>query len=288
MKWRIQKLFEAGKPVKGKMLGYRLVNGKLQAVPAEAELVRQIFADYLGGMGALAIAKKLNAAGVPTSGGGPWKERTIITILANDKYTGDLILQKTFVRDHVTKKKCINRGELPRYQVANSHEPIISRELFAQVQQEKARRAAEWNSQDDDRAVYPFTHKILCEKCGVHFRRKHTAAGTKYEKVVWICGTFNTLGRSACDAQQIPERILCEKAAEVLGLSAFDESVFNAKIKEIRIPSPGKLIFVSHDGRHVEVSWENLSRRASWTPEMKHAAREHQRRVLDERKGEHD
>ena len=83
-KWRIRKMFQQGRPSTGTMLGYRLKDGKLQIVPEEAEVVRQIFADYLGGMGVLAICKKLNAAGIPTKGGGPWMESTVHKILHKD------------------------------------------------------------------------------------------------------------------------------------------------------------------------------------------------------------
>jgi hypothetical protein len=124
----------------------------------------------------------------------------------------------------------------------------------------------------------------LCENCGNYFRRKHTAAGTKYEKVVWICHTFNSHGKTACDAQQIPENILCAKTAEILGIPAFDESIFNARITEIRIASHNKIVFMFRDGLRVETQWQNPSRAKSWTEEMKQAARERQNKILAERK----
>ena len=277
-------MFQQGRPNTGRMLGYRLEDGKLHIIPEEAALVRQIFTDYLSGMGVLAISKKLNVAGVPTRNGGPWTQQTVRKILRNDKYTGSLILQKTFRQDHISKKTRINRGELPKYHIEGSHEAIIPREMFDAVQDEFSRRAAKFYPKKTATTEFPFTGRIVCDKCGHHYRRKHTAIGTRYEKIVWICSTFNTSGKFACNSQQIPESILQAKIAETLGLSAFDESVFAAQISEIRVPEHNKLVFVFRDGRRVEADWHNPSRRESWTQEMKQAARERQLKILEERR----
>jgi len=284
-KWRVNNLFKKGRTTVYRMLGYRQIDGRLQIVPEEAEIVRQIFGDYLSGMGRIAIAKKLNAAGIATQQGGPWKDPAIKQILQNEKYTGNMLLQKTFSENHLSKKKRINRGELPMVQVQGSHEAIISPETFEAVQEEFQRRK---NSRviPQPQESYPFSGLIRCEQCGAPYRRKHAVSGTKYEKIVWICTTFNTLGKPACNAQQIPENILCEKAASILGLPAFDEAIFASKIKEIRVPSPGRLIFVFHDGFRVAAQWQNPSRRHSWTEEMKQAARERQLKIWEERKRE--
>ncbi|MDR1408707.1 MAG: recombinase family protein [Oscillospiraceae bacterium] len=256
------------------MLGYRQIDGRLQVVPGEAKIVKQIFEDYLSGKGFLAIAKKLNVAGVSTQHGGLWRKDTIRQILTCEKYLGEMLLQKTFRKDHISKKKCINQGELPMTHVKGSHEAIISHAVFEQVKAEMARRAQRFFPKEVTPVTYPFTGRLICEKCGKSYRRKHNNAGTKYEKVVWICSTFNTHGKAVCDAQQIPESILEAKAAEILGLSEFDENVFTMQIKEIRVPSAGRLVFIFHDGFQMETEWQNPSRRESWTPEMKQSARE--------------
>ena len=273
-KWRIRKMFQAGRPNTGNMLGYRLKDGKLHIVPDEAEVVRQIYEDYLGGMGKLAIAKKLNMQGIPTRFGGPWRESAIHKILQNDKYTGNLVLQKTFTPDHISKKRHINCGELPMYYIENSHEAIITGEIFEAVQLEFSQRAAKYQPNKQTPATYPFTGRIICESCGHHYRRKHAAAGTKYEKIVWICSTFNSLGKSACSNQQIPENILETKTVEAGGF---------ARLIEIRVLGPGQLKFI-YEYREVELTWSNPSRRHSWTEEMKQAARERQNKILQERR----
>ena len=215
-KWRIRRMFEQGRPNTGRMLGYRLKNGVLQIVPEEAEIVKMIFNDYLSGMGRNLIVKKLIRMGVPTLSGGQWRESTVLGILTNEKYTGDMLLQKTYSVDHLTKKQMINHGERRRYYIENSHEPIIDKETFAKVQQELARRAEKFQPNAPFSGEYPFTGLIRCGFCGGYFRRKIANAGSKYAKPVWICDTYNTYGKDVCSAQQIPEKILMEKTSEVL------------------------------------------------------------------------
>jgi hypothetical protein len=113
--------------------------------------------------------------------------------------------------------------------------------------------------------MYPFTGLVKCGLCGAGYRRKHADAGSKYEKIVWICSTYNTRGKAACPSQQIPEDILTAKTHDAGGF---------AGLAEIRVPGPGRLSFKYADGRAVDLAWENPSRRESWTPEMKEAARQ--------------
>ena len=272
-KWRIQKMFEEGRPNTGTMLGYRLVDGTLQIVPEEAEIVKMIFADFLAGMGRNAIMKKLNRMGIPAPHGGQWGENVIYSVLHNEKYTGDMLLQKTYILDHISKKKIVNHGERPMYYVENSHEAIIDKETFSLVQQELKRRAAQYPS-SSAKAPYLFTGLIHCGLCGGHFRRKIVNASSKYAKPAWMCSTFNRYGKQACSAQQIPESILIAKTSEILGTSDWDRETLLANIVEIQVPGPSRLIYVFRDGGTQEITWQNPSRRESWTEEMRQKARE--------------
>lgn len=272
-KWRIQKMFEEGHPNTGNMLGYRLIDGTLQIVPEEAEIVRMIFSDFLSGMGKNIIMKKLNRMKVPTMHGGLWRENTLFGILTNEKYTGDMLLQKTYRLDHISKKTVINRGERPMYYVENSHEAIIDKETFSCAQQELKRRAMRFPSKQK-KVPYPFTGLIRCELCGGNFRRKIANAGSKYEKPVWICPTFNNYGKDVCPAQQIPEAILVATTSEALGTTDWNRETLLEQITEIRVPEHNRLIYVFCDGRTQEVTWQNPSRRESWTEEMRQKARE--------------
>ena len=283
-KWRIRRMFEQGRPNTGRMLGYRLKNGVLQIVPEEAEIVKMIFNDYLSGMGRNLIVKKLIRMGVPTLSGGQWRESTVLGILMNEKYTGDMLLQKTYRLDHISKKVMVNRGEKRKYFVENSHEPIIDKDTFAKVQQELARRAEKFQPNAPFSSEYPFTGLIRCGFCGGYFRRKIANAGSKYAKPVWICNTFNTYGKDICSAQQIPEKILIEKTSEVLGTAGWDRETLLSYISEIWVPEHNLLMYVFRDGSTEEVAWQNPSRRESWSDEMKQTARERQLRMIERRR----
>ena len=115
------------------MYGYDYKDGKLTVVPKEAEVGRMIFTDYLGGMGKAALAKKLARHGIPTKNGGKWNENTIVSILDNEKYIGDMCLQKFYTVDSVTKLQKINRGMLPKFYVEGTHEAIIDKDTFDAV-----------------------------------------------------------------------------------------------------------------------------------------------------------
>jgi len=254
-KWRIRKQFAEGKPTPCKVYGY---TRDYEIIPEEAEIVRQIFADYLGGMGVLAIQKKLLAQGISFSKNG------LAVLLRNVKYTGNLLLQKTYTQDHLTKRRLKNTGQLPMYLVEGNHEGIITREQFDAAQAEIARRAAA-HVPAPPKESYPFTGLIKCGICGAPFGHKIAGAGPKYKKPVWICHTYNTLGKAHCPSQMIPEDILTAKTLEAGGF---------AGLKEIQVPGPNLLLFLYEDGRQIESTWAHPSRRESWTPEMREAARQ--------------
>jgi len=268
-KWRIRKDFREGKIGNISMLGYRRENGRMVIVPDEAMIVRAVFEDYLSGMGIVAIVKKCRNARFTISTSGLSK------LLRNEKYQGDMLLQKTFIADHLTKQKVKNTGQLPQYHIENSHEAIIDRKTFDAVQTEIRRRSKLHQPKRQPLAIYPFSGMIRCGKCGAPYKRKHANAGGKYEKIVWICSRFNELGKEVCDSQQIPEAILWQKTKDSGGLE---------HIAAIRVPGHNRLIFMFKDGHETEVEWQNPSLRESWTPEMKQTARERQLKILEERR----
>lgn len=272
-KWRIRKRFENGEPWVGKMLGYRLVNSQLVVVPEEAEIVRRIYADYLSGMGRCAIAKRLILDGIKPESGNKWTDISIHKILTNEKYAGNMILQKTYRPDFRTKKGKVNRGEVRKYYVENSHEPIIDLETFNRVQAEIASRAAKYHK--DHHASYPhlFNGYLRCGHCGRFLKYYRTNAG-KYDKAIWACPTYYTMGKTLCPTQQIPEDILIDKAKEALSLDVVDREALSRSLREIIVPAHYQLRFVLKDGTAVDVQWQYRSRKESWTPEMKQAARE--------------
>ena len=111
-----------------------------QENPEQAETVRWIFAQVLSGKGTQAVANELNENGVPSKKGGRWTATTVRGMLANEKYTGDVVFQKTFTDSQFNRH--VNRGEKDKYALADHHEAIISKETFDQVQAERVKRAA--------------------------------------------------------------------------------------------------------------------------------------------------
>ena len=273
-KWRIRKDFKEGKTAGYmRIYGYDYTMGKLTVNPAEAEVVRMIFADYLSGMGRNAIMKKLTELGIPTKRGRRWSESAISSILTNEKMIGDMCLQKSFVASHLTKRQKPNRGELERYYVEGTHEPIVTAETFKAVQAEIARRAVKIKP-SRKRAFSEFTSIIRCGRCGAHFHKKVNAAGTKYAKTTWACATYTNRGKGECPAKRIPEYILKAKFAEALGLAEYDADSITRRVASITIPDDGVLVFVFKDGTERTLTWAPPSRRESWTDEMRAAARE--------------
>lgn len=269
MKWRIKKNFEEGKPWNGTVLGYNMDDGQYIIVPEEAEIVKRIFSDYLDGFGCEAIAKRLNEEGIPSPRGIQWSFSTVHRLLNNYSYTGNLLLQRTFRENHITKKYQVNRGELPMYHAAETHDPIISMDVFDAVRKEAAIRAEHFRGSTAPRS-YPFSSKLVCMGCGKKYRRK-----TKATNVVWNCSTFDKKGKAACStSKQIPEEALMGVTAQVLGLEAFDSSLFEQLVSEIEVGSNNTLRYLFRNGRAVETTWKDQSRATSWTAEMRQTARE--------------
>ena len=218
-KWRIRKRFTQGELVSLRfMFGYRIEKGEVEVDPETADIVRMIFEDYIGGMGGSLIAKKLREMGIPALRGGTWNAERVVAIIKNEKYTGNALLQKKYVSDHLTKREVWNKGRLPQYYAENTHPAIIDMETFEMAQEIMERRRNRFgNKKGITPKSYPFTGKIVCEGCGKNYKRK-VAGGKPY----WQCSTFLQDGKDYCPAKQIPEDILHTVTAEALGLMDFE------------------------------------------------------------------
>ena len=265
MKWRIHSNFQNGLAWNPTLLGYRYDHGSYTVEPTEAEIVRLIFDSYLQGMGATAIAKMLNESTAVSRFGNGWGQRSIMQILQNYTYTGNLLLQKTFSEDHLSKKKRFNKGELPMYHIQDSHAAIISLEQFQAVQEEIRRRAEKHSKPHRNKGQYPFSGMLVCGNCGKHYVRKTTATGA-----VWICPTYSTKGKAACPSKRIPENTLV--AATLEAVSTLD--ALDSKITAVRVDKDNTLVFYFPDGTTTVKRWQDRSRAESWTPEMRAAAAE--------------
>ena len=274
-KWRIRRDFEQGKVSSLQMLGYkRNHDGVLEIIPDEAEIVRLIFNSYLSGMGKLAIANMLNEMHISTKFDNEWTAEAVRRILTNEKYCGELMLQKFYSENHLTKRKMVNNGEIKKFYVEEAHPPIIEKSLFDAVQKHLQDQKEHFAPTKSTTVVYPFSGKIQCQCCGKNYRRKTTATC-----VVWICATYNTKGKKYCPtAKQIPENTLISVCCEVLGISEFNEDIFENQIEKILVPKPNELTFIFTDGHEVSANWKDRSRSESWTPEMKKDTAERSRK----------
>mgnify|MGYP004610319931 FL=1 len=217
--WGKEKAFREGKvPFQyKKLLGYRKgADGKPEIVPEEAETVRSIFNLYLDGYTLLNIAQILMDQKITTANGkSEWTKSAIQSILKNEKYVGDALLQKTFTVDCITHKVVKNNGERPMYLITDHHTPIIDRDTFNRVQQEIARRNSKRKISDQTKTEqgkysgkYALSELLICGHCGTPYRRRiWTKSGNK--QVVWRCISRLEHGKRYCpDSPTIKEEQL--------------------------------------------------------------------------------
>jgi hypothetical protein len=228
-----------------------------------------IFEDYINGMGGGEIAKKLKEMNVAKVRNGAWRGERVMEILKNEKYTGNALLQKKYVTDHLSKKLVCNKGNLPKYFAQSTHSAIIDTLIFERAQEVLEERRKHYGAKDTSGSRYPFSGIIRCGNCGKKYKRKVTAG-----RVAWQCSTFLEEGKNACHAKQIPEQMLFVASAEVLRLERFDKEIFKKEIAEIQVPGFNKLVFVFRDGHLTEKVWQDRLRSESWTVEMRKAASE--------------
>ncbi|WP_418949047.1 recombinase family protein [Phascolarctobacterium faecium] len=196
-----------------RFLGYtKDEDGHLIIEPVEAEVVKRIYREYLEGASLLQICRSLKADSILTAANKPhWRPETVKKILQNEKYIGDALLQKTYTVDFLTKKRVKNNGIVPQYYVENSHEPIIPRELFMQVQEEMVRRANLRGGKDGKKRVYSSKYAlssiVYCGQCGDIYRRVHWN-NRGYKSIVWRCVSRLEEKGSECTAPTINEETL--------------------------------------------------------------------------------
>ena len=206
--WGKQKAYAEGKVAfqYSKLLGYQKgADGKPEIVPDEAETVHLIYELFLDGLSFTRIKNALESKGKLTAMGNQiWSESNIKSILKNEKYVGDVLLQKTFTVDCITKKVVKNNGERPMYLVTNHHAPIIDRDTFNRVQQELARRSSKRKVSDKTTteqgkysSKYALSELLICGNCGTLYRRCTWTAGGK-KQIVWRCISRLDHGKKYC------------------------------------------------------------------------------------------
>ena len=217
--------------------GYRKgENGEPEVVPEEAEYVKKMFDLYLDGYSTRKIADYLNEQGAITRRGNEWNERGVQRALSNEKYIGDMLMQKTYSVDCISKKTKKNNGELPKYLISNNHTPIVSREVFKLVQAETAKRNSKRKKSNQGttelgkyNSKYALSDVLICGECGSSYRRN-----VKYDngrkKVYWRCINRIENGTKFCNKSSgVREEKLHAAICRALSkISPSKEDIYNA------------------------------------------------------------
>ena len=229
VKWGIRKRFKDGIPNGHKApYGYLWDGEMFRIIPEQGAVVKEIYRRYLDGEPAYSIAKDLGNRGVVGQSGLPMDDSTVKNILFSFSYTGTMILQKHYYTENHVRKR--NKGELPRYAVAEMFEPLVTEEAFAKVQEIKKQRAEAMPNRNPK--LTAFSGIMRCDICGCSISRRTTKYGKK-----WGCNTRERKGKAACDSRPIYETELMDMTVQALGLDAFDEDIVKARVELITVSS---------------------------------------------------
>ena len=207
-KWGIKRRFQNGTfIISYPPYGYANVDGEMVIVPEQAEIVKQIFTDTLAGKSTHEIAKGLNERCVATKKGGRWTPSTINGIIGNEKYTGDVLFQKTYTDSSFNRHQ--NRGEVDQYLMQDHHEAIISKEEFElanAVLKQRGREKGNCHDTGKYQNRYGFSGRICCGECGGKYKRRmHYKPSGQY--VAWTCANHLT-DKNSCSQKYITDDAL--------------------------------------------------------------------------------
>jgi len=242
IQWGYQRKFERGDNFAGKSpMGYRCENNKWIIAPEEANIIRKIYQLYLEGSTLQQIKEDLEEKQIKTAMGKEiWATAVIQKILKNEKYKGDIMLQKTYTEDFMTGRKSKNVGQKSRYYVTDSHPAIVSDEVYDRVQKEMKRRARLVYKEDGTvktsiskySSKYLLSNLLVCGDCGASYRRR-----TERGKVVWRCATRIEKGKDKCsDSPTLNEAWIKKILGEIVCENgSYDEEIVRNKVEKILI-----------------------------------------------------
>lgn len=285
VKWGIRKRMQNGIPNgRFRTYGYRWEGDELVIVPEEAEIVKRIFQNFLDGKSRLETEREFAAEGITTRDGCRWVDSNIKVVLTNVTYTGNLLLQKEFIADPITKQKKKNRGELPQYYVEDTHPAIIDKATFDFVQEEMARRRELGALANKSLNTSCFTGKIKCPYCGVSYM--HNKRTDRGNMEFWNCGSKKKKKKGAgCPVGgTISHKNMVKACTEVLELDEFDETAFLEQVDHIDVPERYTLEFHMADGQIITKDCPNTGHRDCWTPERRAAKAEFMKKEMARRK----
>lgn len=204
-------------------LGYEKVDGKIVINEEQAKIVRLIYMLFLKeGKTCSGIAEYLKSKGIPTPSGKScnWTKNTITSILTNEKYKGDALLQKTYTFDYLEHKLVPNKGELPQYYVENNHPAIIERDIWEMVQTEMMRRSMLGAAYS---ASSIFVSKLVCGDCGRPYGKKKWHSTDKYTKEIYRCNDKYNKSHAQCQTPTLTEEEIKEKFIRAYNLVMCDK-----------------------------------------------------------------
>lgn len=225
-------------------LGYtKNADGEIEIVPEEAEIIREIYEQYLSGESLYGIKCYLEEKEIPTSAGcSVWRQETIRSILSNEKYKGDAIINKTYVSDCISKRVKANNGERNKYYIENNHPAIIDAGTFARVQEEIARRSGKPKVKQKGTKTelsryssrYALSELLICGECRTPYRRcTWTAKGKR--KIVWRCINRLDYGKKYCHHSPSIEESLLQDAVMRAVMQTAKQNVEVLKTLKIHI-----------------------------------------------------
>ena len=242
-----------------KLFGYkRGGDGKPEIIPEQAEVVKEIYERYLAGASINLIKQYLESKQIPnTSGKIVWSTSVIRSILTNEKYCGDVLQQKTFTTDCITKKVVRNTGQLPMYLIENYHKGIVDKKTFEAVQTEIARRAACRSPSQKNAPTgmgrytskFALTERLVCGECGTLYRRC-TWSNKGKKKVVWRCVSRLDYGKKYCHSSPTLEEGELQRSI----LAAINKTMSKKDVIIHRIKGTMELIMAPIPGEEMTLS----------------------------------
>lgn len=225
-------------------LGYtKNTDGEIEIVPEEAEIIREIYEQYLSGESLYGIKCYLEEKEIPTPAGcSVWRQETIRSILSNEKYKGDAIINKTYVSDCISKRVKANNGERNKYYIENNHPGIIDAGTFARVQEEIARRSGKPKVKQKGAKTelsryssrYALSELLICGECRTPYRRcTWTAKGKR--KIVWRCINRLDYGKKYCHHSPSIEESLLQDAVMRATMQTAKQNIEVLKTLKIHI-----------------------------------------------------
>ena len=237
VKWGYARKFEKGESIRQRSYGFRKApTGEMCIMEEEAAVIRNMARWFLDGDSLERIKHRLEDAGIETTTGKKtWSTGTIYNILTNEKIMGDVLLQKTFTADYLTKRRVKNSGQQKQYYVKNHHEAIIPKTVYYKIQEEIARRSSlkkagtrkGKTAQGVYSSKYALTGIMVCNECGAHYRRTTWAKNGK-KVIVWRCINRLEHGTKRChESPTLKEEVIQEAIMGKLHSLSIDQEEEN-------------------------------------------------------------